>query len=137
INAVPGHQTGVASGINNAVASVATLLAIAIFGAVTLDGFDHALDRGVQTPALSSSVRQAIESARGKFVIDPSLTAPLGSDRAIAEAVVKESLAEGIRIAMLLAAALALASAAAAAFTVRPSEDRPDDVDQSRPFHRS
>ena len=56
INAVPGHQTGVASGINNAVASVATLLAIAIFGAVTLNGFDRALDRDLQTPALSSSV---------------------------------------------------------------------------------
>ena len=49
INAVPGHQTGVASGINNAVASVATLLAIAIFGAVTLNGFDRALDRDLQT----------------------------------------------------------------------------------------
>lgn len=124
INAVPGHQTGVASGINNAVASVATLLAIAIFGAVTLNGFDRALDRDLQTPALSSSVRQVIESARGKFVIDPSLTTSLGADRPLAEAVVKESLAEGIGIAMLLAAALALASAAAAAFTVRPSEGR-------------
>ena len=124
INAVPGHQTGVASGINNAVASVATLLAIAIFGAVTLNGFDRALDRYLQTPALSSSVRQVIESARGKFVIDPSLTTPLGADRPLAEAVVKESLAEGIGIAMLLAAALALASAAAAAFTVRPSKSR-------------
>jgi len=124
INAVPEHQTGLASGINNAVASVATLLAIAIFGAVTLNGFDRALDRDLQTPALESSVRQIIESARGKFVIDPLLTTPLGADRPIAEAVVKESLAKGISIAMLLAAALALASAAAAAFTVRPTEGR-------------
>src|SRR5258707_5274653 len=121
INAVPGHQTGVASGINNAVASVATLLAIAIFGALTLNGFGSALDRDLQSQALSSGVRQVIESTRGKFVIDPSLTTPLGADRPLAEAVVKESLAEGIGIAMLLAAALALASAAVAAFTVRPS----------------
>jgi hypothetical protein len=91
---------------------------------VTLNGFDRALDHDLRTPALSSSVRQVIESARGKFVIDPSLTTPLGEDRPIAEAVVKESLAEGISIAMLLAAALALASAAAAAFTVRPTEGR-------------
>jgi len=89
---------------------------------VTLNGFDRALDRDLQTPALSSSVRQAIESARGKFVIDSSLMTPLGADRPLAEAVVRESLAEGIGIAMLLAAALALASAAAAAFTVRPSQ---------------
>jgi MFS family permease len=124
INAVPGHQTGVASGINNAVASVATLLAIAVFGAVTLNGFDRALDRDLQTSALSAGVRQAIESARGKFVIDPSLLTALATDRAVAEGVVKESLATGIRMTMLLAAALALASAVVAAFTVRPSESR-------------
>jgi EmrB/QacA subfamily drug resistance transporter len=38
IAAVPGHQTGVASGINNAVASVASLFAIAAFGALALHG---------------------------------------------------------------------------------------------------
>ena len=38
IAAVPGHQTGVASGINNAVSSVASLFAIAAFGALALHG---------------------------------------------------------------------------------------------------
>jgi EmrB/QacA subfamily drug resistance transporter len=124
INAVPGHQTGVASGINNSVASVATLLAIAVFGAVGLGGFNRALDQRLTTPTLSSSARQAIESARGKFVIDASLTTSLGVDRPIVEAAVKASLADGIRISMLLAAALALASAACAEFTIRPNEGR-------------
>jgi hypothetical protein len=103
------------------VASVAALLAIAIFGAVGLSGFNRALDQHLTTPALSSSARQAIESAHGKFVIDASLTTSLGADRPI---IVKASLADGIRIAMLLAAALALASAACAEFTIRPSEGR-------------
>jgi predicted MFS family arabinose efflux permease len=67
IAAVPGHQTGVASGINNAVSSVASLFAIAAFGALALHG----------------------------------------------------SLADGIRLAMLVAAALALAGAACAALTIR------------------
>jgi EmrB/QacA subfamily drug resistance transporter len=124
INAVPAHQTGVASGINNSLASVATLLAIAIFGAVGLGGLNRALDQHLAAPTLSSSARQAIESARGKFVIDPSLTTALGVDRPIVEAIVKASLAEGIRIGMLLAAALALASAACAAFTTRAHEDQ-------------
>jgi MFS family permease len=124
INVVPGHQTGVASGVNNSVASVATLLAIAIFGAVGLSGFNRALDQHLATPTLSSSARQAIESAHGSFVMDASLTTSLGAERPIVEAIVKASLADGIRIAMLLAAALALASAACAELTIRPSEGR-------------
>ena len=48
IDAVPTHQTGIASGINNAVSSVANLLAIAILGAVALGIYDHALDQNLQ-----------------------------------------------------------------------------------------
>ena len=83
-----------------------------------------ALDQHLATPSLSSSARKAIESARGRFVIDSSLTTALGADRLTVEAIVKTSLAEGIRIAMLLAAALALVSAACAEFTLRPGEGR-------------
>ena len=67
IAAVPGHQTGVASGINNAVSSVASLFAIAAFGALALHG----------------------------------------------------SLADGIRLAMLVAAGLAAAAAVCALATIR------------------
>jgi hypothetical protein len=49
----------------------------------------------------------------------------LGGDRMIVEAIMKESLAEGIRLAMLLAATLALAGAACAVFTIRPGGSRP------------
>ena len=125
INAVPQHQTGVASGINNAVASVASLLAIAVFGAIALSGFNRALDRHLESPTLSSHVRQTIERAHGKFVIEPSLTSGLGEDRPIVEAIVKQSLADAIHLAMLLATALALAGAACAAFTIRTTDGRP------------
>jgi hypothetical protein len=103
---------------------VATLLAIAIFGAVGLSGFDRALDQHLAAPTVSSSAREAIESARGSFVIDSPVTTALEADRSVVEAIVKTSLAEGIRIAMLLAAALALASAACAALTIRRGEGR-------------
>jgi EmrB/QacA subfamily drug resistance transporter len=132
VNAVPGHQTGVASGINNAVASVATLLAIAIFGAVALGGFNRALDRHLQSAALPSAVRQTIERAHGNFVIEPSLTSGLSEDRTMAAALVKASLAEGIRLAMLLAAALALVGAVTAALTIPSSSPhRKDPADRS------
>jgi hypothetical protein len=124
INAVPRHQTGVASGINNAVASVASLLAIAVFGAITLSSFNRALDRHLESATLSSHVRQTIERAHGRFVIEPSMTTSSGEDRSMAEAIVKESLADAIHLAMVLATALALAGAAFAAFTVRKTDGR-------------
>jgi EmrB/QacA subfamily drug resistance transporter len=118
INAVPTHQTGVASGINNAVASVASLLAVAIFGAVALGAFNRALDRRLETETLAPTVRQSIVDAHGKFVVEPSLASLQGEDRRVAEAILKDSLSDGIRISMLLAAALALAAAACAALTI-------------------
>jgi EmrB/QacA subfamily drug resistance transporter len=123
INAVPSHETGVASGVNNAVASVASLLAVAIFGAVALGGLNRALDRQLQRPGLSADFKQSLEAARGKFVIEPTrIAAP--SQGSSAEAAIRESLAEGIKLGMLLAAGLALISAACAAVTVRPNASR-------------
>src|SRR5204863_7955791 len=70
INAVPAHQAGVASGINNAVASVARLLAVALFGAIAIGTFNRALDQRLAAQP-SAPVKQALENARGKFVIEP------------------------------------------------------------------
>jgi EmrB/QacA subfamily drug resistance transporter len=124
INSVPTHQAGVASGINNAVASVANLLAVAILGAVALAIHDHDLDRQLQTTGLSAGVRQGIEIARGTFVVEPALSGIQGSDRQVAETIIKGSLAEGIQFVMLIAAGLALAGAAAGALIPRSGEHR-------------
>jgi MFS family permease len=123
INAVPRNQAGVASGINNAVASVASLLAIAIFGAVTLSSFNRALDHQLEDPLLSFDERQLIERARGTFVIETSSIGRSEEHRLQAEAMIKGSLSHAIHLAMLLATGLALAGAAGAAFTIRQTQD--------------
>jgi EmrB/QacA subfamily drug resistance transporter len=115
IGAVPDHETGVAAGINNAVASVANLLAVAILGALALGLFDRALDESIKTKAVSAEVRQAVEGARGQFVTAPALSAIAGDDREVAAGIIKESLAHGIRVVMLTCAGLALAAAASGA----------------------
>jgi EmrB/QacA subfamily drug resistance transporter len=117
INAVPENQAGVASGINNAVASLASLLAVAILGAVALSAYNRALDQRLMSPALSAEARQAVFEARGKFAADFTLQ---GQDRKVAEQTVRQSLGEGISLALWLAAALALLAALCAALTIRP-----------------
>jgi ABC-type enterobactin transport system permease subunit len=70
---------------------------------------------------VSFEVGRAVEAARGKFVIEPALTAVQGDDRRLTERIVRDALAESIRLAMLLAAALALAGAVCAALTIAPT----------------
>jgi len=117
INAVPERQAGTASGINNAVASLASLLAVAILGAVALDVHNRALDRQLASPALSSEVRQAVSQARGKFAAEVTLQ---GEERGTAQTIVRQSLGDSIRIALWIAAALALLAALTAALTIPP-----------------
>jgi EmrB/QacA subfamily drug resistance transporter len=117
INAVSERQAGVASGINNAVASLASLLAVAILGALALDLHNRTLNRQLTSPALSSEVRQAISHARGKFAAEVTLQ---GEERNAAQAIVRQSLGDSIRIALWIAAALALLAALTAALTIPP-----------------
>jgi EmrB/QacA subfamily drug resistance transporter len=124
IAAVPAHQTGVASGISDTVASVGNLLAIAILSAVALSILDHDLTQNLQNPALSEGVKHAIQAARGQLVIEPALANIRGADRANAESILKASLADSIEWAMLIAAALALCGAAAGALIPRRTRDR-------------
>ena len=126
ISAVPDHETGVAAGINNAVASVANLLAVAIFGALALGLYDRALDESIKTKPVSGEVRQAIESAHGQFVTAPTLAAVQGDDRDIAAGIIKESLAHSIRVVMLTCAALALAAVASGALLPGRAGKPPD-----------
>jgi len=118
INAVPERQAGVASGINNAVASLASLLAIAILGAATLGVHDRAIERALATPVLNADVRQAVTQARGKFAADISAQ---GENQKTAQTIVRQSLHQGINLAFWLAAALALLAALCAALTIPPA----------------
>jgi EmrB/QacA subfamily drug resistance transporter len=119
INSVPAHQTGVASGINDAAASVANLLAVAVLGAIAVAILDHALTAHLQSQALTDGVRHAIDAARGQLVIQPTLLKIDGPDRAVAEQILKGSLAESIRSVMLIASVVALGAAAAGALIPR------------------
>jgi hypothetical protein len=60
------NHSGLASGINNAVARVAGLLAIAAVGAVVSAEFGQTVDERVQARPLSPQARQAIKDAKDR-----------------------------------------------------------------------
>jgi len=118
LNAVPAHRTGVASGINNAVASVGSLLLIAVLGTVALGAFDRSLERQLAHTSASPALTRAVRAARHGFVM-PAMPAGLTEqERRRAHAIIAGSIADTVRGVLWVAAALALMSALSAAITI-------------------
>lgn len=115
--AAGAHRTGVASGVNNAVARLASLLAVAVLGAVALGIYNQSLARHIAGLPLSRQAQEAIAGAQGSFAVASSLT---GEEREIVQATVDAAFLTGFRVVMLIAAALALAGAACSALLLGP-----------------
>ncbi len=111
MNSVPQDRVGIASGVNNAVARGAGLLAIAVLGIVMLHAFNHAFDRRLSSLNLSSSAWQSLQTERSKLAgasLPKDLDAPVQS--AISRAI-DESFVRSFRLIMAIGAALAVVSA--------------------------
>ena len=119
LNAVGRDDTGSASGINNAVARVAGLLAIAVFGIAATGTFNRTLDRRLEAASVSSQTRKLLEPERARL---GAMKAPPGvaaeEARAVERAVVV-SLDAAFREVAWICAALALLSASCAVWGVR------------------
>jgi EmrB/QacA subfamily drug resistance transporter len=105
------EQSGLASGINNAVSRTASLLAVAVFGIVAYERFALALARRLDTLGVSPEVRQFLAEERRKLAaatIPPSLPAEL---RATLREAIAGSFVDAFRLLSLLSAGLAVASA--------------------------
>ena len=107
MNAVPDTESGLASGVNNAVSRLASLLAVATFGVVLVTGFNHSLDQHLAQLALSPNVRAQVDAAR------PLLAAAHSPDPMVQRAIT-ESFLSGYRTVIWIATSLAVLSAATA-----------------------
>jgi MFS family permease len=121
LNSVPGHRTGVASGINNAVAQVASLLMIAILGTIGIATLNRSLDQHLASTRASAEVHKIVDAARRGFVMPAMPPGTSEQARQTARAVIADAFVDTLRRVMLIAAVLALASAASAALTIRTS----------------
>jgi EmrB/QacA subfamily drug resistance transporter len=121
LSSVPGHQTGVASGINNAVAQVAGLLVIAVLSTVGIGTLNGSLDAHLHNANASADVRQLVDSTRGGFVVPEMQHAASVETLQAARSIVRSSLLDTIRRILWIGAGLALASAICAALMIGES----------------
>jgi EmrB/QacA subfamily drug resistance transporter len=121
MNSVGQDRAGTASGINNAVARVAGVLAIAVLGIIMVAAFGSRLTDSLAHITLPSSVMQQLQANMSKLA---DLQAPAGLDERT-NLVIKEFVGDAFvfafRIVMLMCAGLALASAAISWRMIRES----------------
>ena len=118
LGAVEPPQAGVAAGVNNLFARLATLLAVAVIGGVMLSLFTRAIDGRAGLAALPPSLRRALVAERTSFadLSIPGFVAP--PDRETLERLVAESFVSSFRAVALLCAGIAFGAGLAAATSV-------------------
>jgi len=117
MNAVPDSESGLASGVNNAVSRLASLLAVAVFGAVLVTVFNHSLDQHLARIPLSVQARAQVDAAR------PQLASAHSPDTTVQHAIV-ESFISGYRAIIWIASSLAVTGAIAAWLLIEPRSQK-------------
>jgi EmrB/QacA subfamily drug resistance transporter len=112
MGSVDQDRAGTASGINNAVARVASVLAIAVLGIVIVRAFSYHLNHSLATIAIPPSILHAIQSNEIKLA---GLQLPAGLNAGTA-ALIRSSVSQAFvfsfRLVMFICAGLSMASAA-------------------------
>jgi MFS family permease len=119
MNSVEQERVGAASGVNNAVARVAGVLAIAVLGIVMVKVFNSQLSRNLAQLSLSQDVLRQIRADGIKLA---GLQVPAGVNPGTQTAIqefIKQAFVSGFRIVLLICAGLSLASAAVAGLMIR------------------
>jgi EmrB/QacA subfamily drug resistance transporter len=99
-------NAGIASGVNNAIARVAGLLAIAALGAVVSASFSSSIDRRLPERPLSPAARQAVEQAKRRTLarVDVSRVPP--AERAVVATAVQDASVHAFGLGLRLSAML-------------------------------
>jgi EmrB/QacA subfamily drug resistance transporter len=111
MSSVGPERAGTASGVNNAVARVAGVLAIAILGVVMVQAFGHKLEGSLVGLHLAPGVVRGIQSnlvKLGGLEVPPNLDA--GTAAAVRDDITR-AFVFGFRVIMIICAGLAMASA--------------------------
>jgi EmrB/QacA subfamily drug resistance transporter len=117
MSSVGQDRAGAASGINNAVARVASLLAIAIFGIVMVRVFSSSLNRTLVGALLPADILQYVQSNEIKLA-GINLSGLEANSMATIREAIAHAFVVGFRTVTLICAGLAVASAAVASLMI-------------------
>ena len=118
MSSVPASHLGIASGINNAVARTAGLIAVAALGLAVIVRFNHSLDTYLTHIQAQPRVVAAVNEERPKLAAAKAPAFATPAERQQLNDAIARSYVDGFRVAMLLAALLAFGAALCAAFFV-------------------
>jgi EmrB/QacA subfamily drug resistance transporter len=111
MNSVTQNRVGIASGVNNAIARGAGLLAIAVLGIIMLHAFNHALDQRSTGWHLPVTASQSLQAQRSKLA---AASFPEELDQMTQQMIghaIAESFVHAFRLIMAIGATLAVVSA--------------------------
>ncbi|MCL4296562.1 MAG: MFS transporter [Anaerolineae bacterium] len=135
LGAVPTHLSGLASGVSNAAARIASMLAVAMLGALMVLQFSASLEDRTQSLPLSNQDRLFLQEEKLKL---GGATAPPGlapKVQAQVEMVIDEAFVEAFRWMMAACALLALVSAGVSVATITNEITHHEDGHQVPPPH--
>jgi len=111
MNSVSENRVGIASGVNNAVARGAGLIAIAVLGIVMLHAFNHALDQRSTGLNLPATAWQSLHAQRNKLA---AASLPEELDQSTQQMIghaIAESFVQAFRLIIAIGATLTVAGA--------------------------
>ena len=124
MNSVNQDRVGTASGVNNAVARVAGVLAVAVFGIVMVRAFAIRLNHDLVRMSLPSGVVQDLQANEIRLAgLQPQAGLSLSQNAAVEQST-RNAFVFGFRIVILICAGLSLASTAVAWLLIPKNDDR-------------
>jgi hypothetical protein len=108
LSAVEEKHSGVASGVNNAIARIAGLLAIAVLGAFVSSQFDSVVDDKLGGRPLSAQARAAVAEAKDRSLTTAPAQRVPAAERPVVREALEDASASAFRVGIGVGALLVL-----------------------------
>jgi EmrB/QacA subfamily drug resistance transporter len=99
-------NAGIASGVNNAIARVAGLLAVAALGAVVSASFSSSIDRRLSDRPLSPAAQRAVAEAKRRTLAEADVSRVPPAERAVVATAVRDGSVHAFHLGLGLSSAL-------------------------------